>query len=128
MKRNPDLEREILLLVEADNHDHPGFIDLSVIDGFSDHEKGYHVLLLYEAGLIDAIDASSKSARFGWHPERLTMVGHEYLEAIRDPEIWRKTKEGAGQAGSFSLEVLSALAKGLVKQQIKKLTGVEINL
>ena len=40
------------------------------------------------------------------------MAGHQYLEMIRDPEIWRQTKESAQKIGSFSLDVLSALAKG----------------
>ena len=67
--------------------------------------------LLHEAGLVDAIDKSSMSG-INWIPTRLTMAGHQYLETIRDPEVWRQTKESAEKIGSFSLDVLSALAKG----------------
>lgn len=59
----------------------------------------------------------------------LLRVEHvEYLDDIRDPDIWRQTKEGANQVGGFSLDVLRALAKGLVKKNIEKHTGVEIDL
>lgn len=128
MKRHPDLEREILLIVEADEHEGSQLLDLSNIEGYSTQQVGYHVLLLHEAGLIEAINVSSMGDRFDWIPERLTMRGHQYLETIRDPEIWRKTKEGAAKVGSYSIELLSALAKGFLRQQVKKLTGVEIEL
>ncbi len=54
------------------------------------------------------------------------MAGHQYLEAIRDPEIWRKTKEGASLAGSFSIDLLGKLANGFIRTQIKKHTGIDI--
>lgn len=39
-------------------------------------------------------------------PIRLTMAGHEYLDTIRDEEVWRRTKEGDRAVGSFSLATL----------------------
>ena len=56
----------------------------------------------------------------------MTWKGYEYLDTIRDPEIWSKTKDGARRAGGFSMEIFAALAKGLIKKKIKDHTGVEL--
>jgi hypothetical protein len=37
-----------------------------------------------------------------------------------------KTKEGASQAGGFTVWLLADLAKGLIKTQIEKHTGVKL--
>lgn len=88
----------------------------------------YQVVLLHEAGLTQAIDASTLQDRFAMMPIRPTMAGHEYLDTIRDDEVWRRTKEGARAVSSFSRDALGALAKGLVREKIRKHTGVEVNL
>ena len=49
---------------------------------------GFLVLLLHEAGLVWAVVTSHHQSRFSWRPVRLTMAGHEYLDTIRDEEIW----------------------------------------
>jgi hypothetical protein len=56
----------------------------------------------------------------------LSWAGDDFLDSVRDPEIWRQTKEGAKKAGGFTVELLGDLAKGLIKTQIKKHTGVEL--
>ena len=128
MKRDPDLERDILLAIEAyDGESRPGHADLSGLEA-PDLQVKYQVVLLHEAGLIQAIDAATLKDRFAMMPIRLTMAGHEYLDTIRDEEVWRRTKEGARAVGSFSLDALGALARGLVREKIRKHTGVEVDL
>lgn len=128
MKRDPDLERDTLLAIETyDGESRPGYADLSRLEA-PDLQVKYHVVLLHEAGLIQAIDASTLNDRFAMMPIRLTMAGHEYLDTIRDDEVWRRTKEGARAVGSFSLDALGALAKGLVRAKSRKHTGVEVDL
>jgi hypothetical protein len=58
----------------------------------------------------------------------LTWAGHDFLDSVRDSEIWRATKEGAQKAGGFSLELLAALAKGLIKKKIEQHTGIQLDL
>lgn len=43
-----------------------------------------------EAGLIEALDASA-SGDFDWRPTSLTWQGHEFLDAVRNDTVWRKT-------------------------------------
>lgn len=126
MKRDPDLEREILLAIEASDHDPLTWINLENIQGHSPSAISYHVKLLDEAGLIEAQDLSTMSG-FNWKPKRITMRGHQYLENVRDPEIWQKTKDGAKKIGSFGLDTLAALAKGFIKKKIADQTGIELD-
>jgi hypothetical protein len=60
---------------------------------------------LDEQGLIQGHDMSHMQGR-DYKPRRLTAAGHDYLDTIRDPEIWRQTKEGARAAGGFTIEML----------------------
>ena len=46
-------------------------------------------MLLDEAGLIEAIDLSSRNGP-AWLPQRLTWAGHEFIEASRDESRWHK--------------------------------------
>lgn len=129
MKRDPDLEREILLAIEAYDPQTDSEIDLASFGGHSDRQASYQVMLLDEAGLIKADEIpDADGTTFWWVPERLTIAGHEYLDTIRDEEIWRRTKEGARTVGSFSLDALGALARGLVREKIRQHTGIEVDL
>ncbi|WP_231730349.1 DUF2513 domain-containing protein [Novosphingobium sp. Fuku2-ISO-50] len=74
----------------------------------------YHLTLLDNAGLI-TIQAKLSGAV--WQIGQITWAGHNFLDTIRDPAIWRETKVGVKQAGGFSLDLLKALAKGLIKKK-----------
>ena len=126
MKRDMDLLRNILLGVEASNTPPQEVVELA-IPGYSQQEVSYQVELAEEAGLLVALDLSHMGPD-GYHyvPKRLTWAGHEYLEAIRDPAIWEETKAGAKKVGNFSLDLLAALAKGLVRKKVSDYTGIDI--
>lgn len=126
MKRDKDLIRSLLLDVEMKDDGSGNPIEFDKIAKV-DRDITEHLFLLADAGLIEAIDASSMRAR-EIIVLRLTWQGHEYLDNIRDPEIWAGAKSGAQQLGGFSLEILGALAKGLIKKKIEQHTGVEITL
>jgi hypothetical protein len=87
----------------------------------STEEVRYHLTLLMEAGFIDGKPAAEMPMI-----RSLTMAGHDFLDKVRDPEIWAKTKAGAKLAGSFSLKLLGDLATGFVKTKIEHHTGVKL--
>ncbi|MNJ48384.1 hypothetical protein D3C77_435770 [compost metagenome] len=124
MRLNKELVREILLTVEVSDNLPHSWIDLSS-EGHGEEVVAYHVMLLDEAGLIVAQDLSSMS-RFDWRPMRLTISGHEYLDTIRDNEVWRLTKAGAEKAGGASLAIMLELGKAYGKQVLKDRLGIEI--
>ena len=124
MKRDMDLVRLLLLAIE-EVHDGTG--QQVKIPSFDrpEAEVTEHLFLLLDAGFIDGVDTSHMGGR-ELIVRRMTFAGYDFLDSIRDEEIWKKTKVGAGAAGGFTVELLKDLAKGLIKQQIKKHTGLEI--
>jgi hypothetical protein len=111
MKRDMDLARGLLLAIE----DAPGteLRDQPNIPGFSEEQVTYHLGLLKEAGLIDATMVSSKTD-LCFIGISMTWSGHEFLDKVRDPEIWSTAKDGAKRVGSWSIGLLADLAKAAV--------------
>ena len=116
MKLDKDLVREVLLKLEADDSDPMMLKDLDITE-WPGEQVAYTVCLLAEGGLIEAINAGNLST-YDWKATRLTFTGHEYLETIRDGEVWRKTKEVANKTGVYSLQVLMEAGKMVVKQKL----------
>ena len=115
MKLDKDLVREILLQIEACPTP-MGFVELNIPE--HNHENvSYHVELLNEAGFIEAYDLTTLDG-YDWRAKRLTYEGHEFLDTVRDAEIWKATKETAKKVGSSSLQVLFEIGKSLVKQKL----------
>jgi hypothetical protein len=103
MKRDMDLVRQILLALESEPDGSTG--SELTIDGYSDAQVGYHVLIMMEAGLLVGAETTS----FGSGPEaiasRLTWEGHEFLDAAREPSRWEQAKKLLGKAGGASFPV-----------------------
>jgi hypothetical protein len=74
-------------------------------------------MLLNEAGLIVAVDASSMQD-IQWIPQRLTWQGHEFLDSSRDNNVWNKAKEIMAKTGGFAFEIAKPLLIILLKQQL----------
>lgn len=93
------------------------------IDGYSADQIEYHLDLLRERNLIECPGAQPM---IGIGYRRLTWEGHDFLDAVRDPEIWRKTKKGAEVTGSFTFDLVKDLAKGFIKTKIEEHTGIKL--
>jgi len=94
MVRNWDTVRAILLKLEAVETAHTT-LTLDQVDGIDPQEVGYHMMLLNEAGLIEAkiLKSSSGDGAIATAlARRLTWQGHEFLDKIRDPSMWGKIK------------------------------------
>lgn len=114
MKRDMDLAREILRWIEQQEIPK---LPILKIDGYSDEVISYHVMLLHEAGLIEAMNASARVQE--WRPKRLTWNGHEFLDASRNDTLWNKAKELTLSAtGGVSFDVLKTLLVDLAKKAI----------
>ncbi|HEV2512451.1 DUF2513 domain-containing protein [Bosea sp. (in: a-proteobacteria)] len=131
MKRNMDLVREILLSFENVEAARVSKKSI-VVDGYKKEEIDFHIELLVEAGLLNHHIAKPETTsgrpflmRFdmGIRP---TMIGYDFADSVRDPEVWSKTKKGAERAGGFTIDLLKDLAKGLIKKKIEEHTGIQI--
>ncbi len=123
MKLNKDLVRDILLAVEA--HDEPEGLIALEMNISSAEIVSYHVRLLDEAGLLDALDTGGMNC-FKWQPTRLTYNGHEFLDIIRDDEVWKLTKTGSEKISSTRLSLMLELGKVYSKQVLKVRIGIEL--
>ena len=128
MKRDMDLLRSILLLIESELE--PGrFIDLKA-EQFLDEYPSLtnsalreHVFLLREAGYLKG----GSDSLSGISQNGLTNRGYDYLDTVRNPEIWRNARDAGEKAGGFTLSLIGEIASGLIKTKIKKHTGVELS-
>ncbi|UCP10265.1 DUF2513 domain-containing protein [Pseudomonas sp. MM213] len=128
MKRDMDLIRQIILTLEEYPLRPGGIVSFDVFKGdfpvenYSNDEIYYHVRQIKMTGLIENISGPMSGFAF----RGLTPAGHDFAESVRSDEIWAMTKDGALKAGGFTVGLLVDLAKGLVKKQIEKHTGIEL--
>lgn len=61
------------------------------VEGRSREEVSYHIMLLHQAGLIEAIDLSTFDG-VCWRPKYLTYAGNEFLAAAESDTVWNKAK------------------------------------
>lgn len=74
---------------------------------------------------MDDLGLVSLDTRHHWY--RMTASGHDYLDAIRDEGIWKRTTAAVTETGgSASVEILKALATGFLKKKISRHTGIEL--
>jgi hypothetical protein len=125
MKRDMDLVRELLLKLEAEPFD--GNVWLLNPDslGIKDHTQdqiAYHLLLLIDSGFLEGERALSGE----FMSRKLTWAGHDFLDSVRDPKIWRATKERVKEAGGFTMELLAGVAKEIISHNLVRLAGAAI--
>jgi len=116
MKRDMDLIRRILLEIESN--------DQLEIPEASEELIARHVLLLNEEQLIKGLVAAEQ---LNGQPvlqqtmayTRLTSKGHDFLDAIRDEGVWKKTREKITEVGGgISLSLVTALATQFLKEKL----------
>lgn len=114
MKRDMDLVRSILLKIEEQPYT-GSFLDVSV-PGHTGEEISYHIMLLDEAGLIEAENVSSSDG-MDWKALRLTYAGHEFLDAARNDNVWSSAKEWVmASTGVLTLEALKVALPEVIKR------------
>lgn len=133
MTRDMELIRELLLKLEALPMRSGGIINIWMdknnpeeefrVEGFTPDQIEYHLHLIEEAGLIVG---SGSRPRMGINFRSLSWEGHEFLDSIRSPEVWRKTKNGALEVGGLTFDLVKDLAKGFIKKQIENKTGISL--
>lgn len=116
MRRDSDLIRAILLAIEKD--DRCEVLRLPDIDGYSDEAVHFHARLLVEKGFLKTF-FPDRTGKQPWCCIRLTWEGYDFLDAIRDPVIWRSVKRAAGKVGSWSIETLAAIAKSMILARVE---------
>lgn len=129
MKRDMELVRTLLLRLES-QHRGVGVIVFDygdeelAVDGYEPATIMGHLGLIVDAGLAHGRLGGTGSFSF----DGLTWSGHDFVDNVRDEEIWRRTKEGVSLAGGFTFDLMKGLAKGFVRKKIETLTGIDVSL
>lgn len=130
MKRDMDLCRQLLLKVEALEppagegvylpSDDPFFF----IDGYNYSQIIYNFALLCDIGFLVAPTNMQSVGAYGIMG--LSWAGHEFLDTIRSPEIWKATKDTAKKAGGVGMDLLLQIAKAEGKRFITTHLGLPL--
>ena len=117
MKRDLELIRSIMVTIEEADSMQPFKLEF---DDQSEEVINFHILLLEEAGLIQAnIESDETGEIILAEPIRLTWNGFEFLQNARNESIWKKAIKTLGDKSiSVSVSILSELLKSLIKETI----------
>ena len=132
MKRDMELIREIMLALEAWPMEMgdaismtPELMQTKIPDrGLA--EINHHMDLIHSTGFIDNGGHPSSGPMFGFLFMGLTMSGHDFLDTVRSPEVWRRTKAGAEKVGGMGLSLVVELAKAYGKQVMTEKLGITL--
>lgn len=124
MKLNPDCVRDIMLCIE-DNLPYDSKWDISdlvkYLPEYDIDELLYTCYILHDGELLNADFANLPKSPIPYllYINSLTFKGHEYINNIREPSIWKETKSFIKNSlGSASLAVIGELSKKLVLNQL----------
>jgi hypothetical protein len=119
VQRDMDLIRQLLLRIEQDpTLDGTRWVHFEPTE-FAMPEKspaeiGYHLDMLIEAGFLKGKIGRETIPIIC----KLTWEGHEFLDSIRDPDIWSKTKKRIDGLASVTLKIVAAIAEAEIKKRI----------
>jgi hypothetical protein len=116
MRLDADLVRTVLMKTAELPFD--GCVHEIEIDGCSDEALNYHIMILDQAGLLEALDLTTTDG-ICWRPKYLTYEGNEFLSAAERDTVWNKAKTMAmSGAKTASLEALKTALAATMKAMI----------
>jgi hypothetical protein len=126
MKLNYDCVRSVLLTVEKSKtideelNLNPLTVEMifEQLPKYEDNEILYTIEKLKEAGYINAALQFAAGHFIDGAVSSITYSGHEYLDNIREPEVWRKVKAMLKNAGAITLPLISQAAQMLIGSQL----------
>ena len=128
MKLNIDCVRDLLLAIESEvnfteNLKYPSvnINSLCESDFLKKYQKCdicYAALKLNEGGFIDLTPTYGDNRITSILIDSLTYEGHQFLESIKPPNVWTKTKNKAAKIGSFAVDIVSQIAIDYILKNI----------
>lgn len=125
MKLDHECVRSILLTIE-EKHKYGKVLRLEEIlqsdrlSEFNEDEIKYVLIKLADAEYITGQPQYGSNELVYFDCQGLTWNGHQFLDTIRDPKVWKKTKEIASKLTSVSITMLSSIGS----QVLTKLLGI----
>lgn len=127
MKLNPDCVRDILLKIEEipDVKHHWDFTPKNIPEIFPTYSIEEIIYHLRQCELSGFLLNPSHNGNFDYYDVAdLTPYGHEFLNNIRENNIWNGVKSVANKVGTTSLNALVQIASNVITQLIKAQFGL----
>ncbi|EMC06742.1 DUF2513 domain-containing protein [Streptococcus mutans] len=125
MKFQPEVVRDILLDIE-ELHQYPNPFTFSTPEKFNRAKKydidtiAYHCNLLEEAKFLKWDPIYGNNELQNGIINGITYNGHQFLDSIRSPKVWRETKARTEKLGIFTINVISQIASNVISDMIKR--------
>ena len=123
MKRDLDLIRKIMLVIESSNSEY-AFRDTKdladAVENTDLHAVAFHIKLLLDCQYIIGKEFSTIGLGYAdFCVDRLTSQGCDYLDSVRNDSIWKAVKDKlANFGGTATLAVVQDLAVSLIRSQL----------
>ena len=114
VERDMDLIRDLLLMVEAEPKMDGTADFIFTADAFPGHspeEVVYAIKKLIQAGFLEGNQHMGSVSSLTWN-------GHEFLDNIKDPGIWGKTKKQLSGLPGAALAVVAQIAQAEIKKTL----------
>jgi hypothetical protein len=121
MKRDWNIIRDVLIEVEALSASERNQFTYGVGSEYSGESqlRSEQALLLWKAGFVEAIDASTYAGAAVIAPE-LTWAGHDLLDTLRSKPVWEKVKSIAKDKGiELTFDAVKMLGKYAMESLLK---------
>ena len=132
MKLQPDCIRAVLLAIE-DSHKYyrddsgnvttdPVYFEAlcKALPNYEPEDVYYTLSNLEQAGYISMKSTWSGGSLYMCQVNYMTFKGHEFLNEIHDSKRWEIVKKGLTSIRSYSLDAISAVAKGVAGASIQE--------
>ncbi|MCL4524070.1 MAG: DUF2513 domain-containing protein [Acidobacteria bacterium] len=120
MTRDWELIRKLLIFFEEKQS--PAHVEVPAIEGYNELTIKYHLVLLYDAGLLrcETVKSSTSDRVVYVIPFDLTWEGHEFLDKVKSETVWRKIQKViASKGGALAFSVLNQLATRFALEMVK---------
>lgn len=119
MQRDMELVRDLLLLIESKENDG----ELVIPKEWDREIVAYHLKILDQAGYVKNNTKWADNKPM-WLLASLTWDGHEFLDSIKNENVWVKTKDGVKKKGLELGSVPFDVIKEYASIQLKSVLGL----
>lgn len=128
MRLNQDAVRDILLFVESNLEFNnffklKDFYEAETLKKYDNDTIKYTLLKLSETDYLHSNPMISNNDLVSFSTGMLTWEGHEFLDTIRDKQVWTRTKAVTSKLESVSIGMLSRIGTGVINHMIDKTMG-----
>lgn len=125
MKLNPDCIRKIMFYLEEHLviSEDLEFEEISIHDlkgklNYPIQELANTLIVLHEAGFIEIETDYGSNRIVLLDVKRITYDGYQFIETIRPEPVWKKVTSVGKHIGSFSIDVITQIATGVLTSMI----------